>query len=137
MSPCLRGESFLEKALKYVDTKNSEARNARKCSAFRCNMRYSRENYPQILRRRHISKFLFLAGLIVFCSAIICHSRVFYRWHSGSRSARVMEALGGKTAYETKVNINGGKGQLAVFKFNKDISIFMLSIIPAEQWGLR
>jgi hypothetical protein len=58
----------------------------------------------------------------VFCgSAALSHARVFRRWWAGSHGIAALENTGGEIAYETSININGGKGQLTVFNFDSTI----------------
>ena len=54
--------------------------------------------------------------------AIVCYGRVFLRWGSSVRSAGAIEASGGRIAYETAVIVNGGKGHLTVYSFDKPVT---------------
>ena len=65
---------------------------------------------------------------LVFC--ILCFvllaathtpARVFRKWRSASNSSRTLRSLGGTRAYESKMNVNNGKGILTVFGFEQDI----------------
>ena len=60
--------------------------------------------------------------IVILVTALVSHGRVFFRWGAAAQSLHTLEALGGTLAYQAAVNINGGKGQLTVFAFQKSIA---------------
>jgi len=70
----------------------------------------------------HIKKrYLYsLAILIaVMATVLVSQGRVFLRWGAAAQSLKTMESLGGTAAYESSVAVNGGSGQLTVFRFDQ------------------
>lgn len=65
--------------------------------------------------------FLFVALMAMMVTALVSQGRVFFRWGAAAQSLHALEALGGTLVYEAPVSINGGKGQLTVFSFEKRI----------------
>jgi hypothetical protein len=70
------------------------------------------------LRRRGL--ILTMLGLLL--GVAVCHGRVFLHWNAASQSTRAMENAVGRIAYESSVTVNGGKGQLTVFSFEKSMT---------------
>lgn len=66
--------------------------------------------------------FLLVTLMVIMVTALVSQGRVFFRWGSAAQSLHTLEALGGTLAYEAPVTINGGKGQLTVFAFEKPIA---------------
>lgn len=62
-------------------------------------------------------------GLLWLCLSALfqapAEARVFLRWGAGRHAARTLEALGGKSAYESAITLNGGKGDLRVYTFTR------------------
>jgi hypothetical protein len=63
--------------------------------------------------------FLPVALTLVLACAIVCHGRVFLRWNAASQAAQTIEKLGGKLAYEATMTVNGGRGRVMVFGFER------------------
>ncbi len=57
--------------------------------------------------------------------AAISYGRVFQLFGSATagNASQTLTALGGVTAYDTEININGGNGRLTVFHFKQDIRL--------------
>lgn len=75
----------------------------------------------EMRKMKKYGKF-FLIATVLSAMTIVCDARVFLRWGSRAQSTMAIEASGGKMAYETSVVVNGGKGQLTVFSFDRAIS---------------
>jgi hypothetical protein len=60
-----------------------------------------------------------VAFTLVLVCAIVCHGRVFLRWNAASQAAQTMEKLGGKLGYEATMTVNGGRGRVMVFGFER------------------
>jgi len=73
-------------------------------------------------------KHLALICALLVCSVAGSSARVFLRWGAASQSTRALQGLGGKIAYEATVIINGGKGDLAVFNFDRAPSDLMTEL---------
>lgn len=66
--------------------------------------------------------YTFIAIVILCAGTAICQARVFLRWGSSADNAdHIFTTLGGTMAYETELNINGGKGHLTIFHFKQNI----------------
>lgn len=70
--------------------------------------------------RRHTILWM-IALLLAGGGACVTQARVFWRWGSAADSDQALEATGGKAAYRADVNVNGGKGHLTVFAFDRMI----------------
>ena len=64
-------------------------------------------------------------AVVIFLISAACYGKVFWGWDSLADSSRTLENLGGKIAYRTKINLNGAKGDLTVFHFNRSIPDIM------------
>lgn len=65
-------------------------------------------------KRRVLFCVFLLAAVTAFAP---CYGRIFLRWGAASKSNLAMENEGGKKAYASKITLNGGSGEVAVFKF--------------------
>jgi len=58
---------------------------------------------------------------LIICTLLLAgataQARVFWRWGTSDRGRAVLEAAGGKLAYEADVMLNGGDGRLSVYGF--------------------
>ena len=67
-------------------------------------------------------KFIYWTAVTIFLVTAACYGKVFWRWDSRTDSSGALEDIGGKIAYSSKINLNGVKGDLAVFYFKRPIS---------------
>jgi len=56
-----------------------------------------------------------IAALLLFAG--MAHARVFSRWRGASNVRQTLENLGGTVGYATAIQLNGGAGNLTVFRF--------------------
>ena len=74
--------------------------------------------------RRYLTLLLF----IIFCGSAASYARVFMRKGSVSNSSAALKALSGKSIYEAQVSINGGRGNLTIFNFDKNMDDLLMDI---------
>jgi hypothetical protein len=77
---------------------------------------------PRFSVRSPARGFLRLAVLLLIASGLSSEARVFYRWGAAAGSNRALQDQGGTLAYQSSVTINGGKGNLDVFSFERSIA---------------
>jgi hypothetical protein len=70
-----------------------------------------------------------------FIATTLTEARVFLRWGRQTDAASVVRALGGETAYQAPVTINGIPGNLAVFSFSEPMQQCMQRILAVLQPG--
>ena len=75
-----------------------------------------------------------LAGFALI-AARPAEARVFLRWGTVARSTRAIEASGGRAAYTADVEVNGGRGTLTVFSFDRPLAeaVASLSAVFAQR----
>lgn len=68
------------------------------------------------MRRLHLSLLLMLAA-----AASLAEARVFSRWGAGSSALDTLTAMGGRLAYRSRVEFNGGEGDLSVIGLDRPL----------------
>lgn len=61
--------------------------------------------------------FSILIVTLILLTALFAHARVFTTWSTGRNIVRFITNIGGRSAYETSMNINGQPGHITVFGF--------------------
>jgi hypothetical protein len=69
-----------------------------------------------------ILKIVFFFFILTSLFVVSVEAKVFRRWGGANDGIAAVGQLGGKKLYESSVTINGGKGNLAVFGFDKPAS---------------
>lgn len=70
-------------------------------------------------------------------AASTADARVFLRWSAAARSTRALEESGGRAAYTSNVSVNGGRGTLTVFLFDRPLTETVAALSGAFSQKLR